>query len=199
MSNFPAASPANSCANGVCTYSGVAPTSFISSSVISTMYPDGFFVFGSMNCSGGKVRSTPSFAFLVLVLLSRIELAVALRPAPAALPAKAPAPDAPITARPPALISAPRVVRPFETAFVSSSDIVSSGVRAMTLSFADVRTTRKDLQCAQLLSVGAMIRSVRTTAPGLRPRDAAATIVFEGRPIGCRPGDTVAAALLDAG
>src|SRR5439155_26405653 len=131
--------------------------------------------------------------------LSRIELAVALRPAPAALPAKAPAPDAPITARPPALISAPRVVRPFETAFVSSSDIVSSGVRAMTLSFADVRTTRKDLQCAQLLSVGAMIRSVRTTAPGLRPRDAAATIVFEGRPIGCRPGDTVAAALLDAG
>src|SRR5712691_11500294 len=40
---------------------------------------------------------------------------------------------------------------------------------------------------------------VRMTAPGLRPRDAAATIVFAGRPVDCRPGETVAAALVAAG
>ncbi len=37
MSNFPAASAAKSCANGVCTHSGVTPRSDIISSVSSTM------------------------------------------------------------------------------------------------------------------------------------------------------------------
>jgi hypothetical protein len=45
--------------------------------VSSTMKPDGFFVFGSMNCSGGNERSTPRSAFLLLVHLSRIESPVA--------------------------------------------------------------------------------------------------------------------------
>jgi NADPH-dependent 2,4-dienoyl-CoA reductase/sulfur reductase-like enzyme len=44
-----------------------------------------------------------------------------------------------------------------------------------------------------------MMAAVRTLAPGLRPRDGAATIVFEGRPIACRQGDSVAAALVAAG
>jgi NADPH-dependent 2,4-dienoyl-CoA reductase/sulfur reductase-like enzyme len=40
---------------------------------------------------------------------------------------------------------------------------------------------------------------VRVTAPGLRPRDAAATILFRGRRIECRQGDSLVAALVDAG
>lgn len=44
-----------------------------------------------------------------------------------------------------------------------------------------------------------MMAPVRTTAPGLRLRDAAETILFEGRPVDCRAGETVAAALVAAG
>jgi thioredoxin reductase len=43
-----------------------------------------------------------------------------------------------------------------------------------------------------------MIASVRMTAPGLRLGEAVATIVFAGRPVDCREGDTVAAALIAA-
>jgi thioredoxin reductase len=44
-----------------------------------------------------------------------------------------------------------------------------------------------------------MMAAVRTTAPGLRPREATATILFEGRRVTCRDGDTIAAALVAAG
>jgi NADPH-dependent 2,4-dienoyl-CoA reductase/sulfur reductase-like enzyme len=40
---------------------------------------------------------------------------------------------------------------------------------------------------------------VRIKAPGLRLRDAAVTIRFEGRPVECRDGDSLAAALVAAG
>src|SRR5512142_2335335 len=81
-----------------------------------------------MNWSGGNERSTPSRAFLLLVHLSRTE-PVAETAAPAACGAIALAPAAPRTARPPALISAPRVVpTPSAAAALESwSDIVTSG------------------------------------------------------------------------
>ncbi len=44
-----------------------------------------------------------------------------------------------------------------------------------------------------------MIAPLRTTPPGLRPRGIVATIRLAGRPLECRLGDTVTAALVDAG
>jgi NADPH-dependent 2,4-dienoyl-CoA reductase/sulfur reductase-like enzyme len=44
-----------------------------------------------------------------------------------------------------------------------------------------------------------MIASVRIASPGLRPRDEHLALLVDGRPVGARPGDTVAAALVDAG
>src|SRR5204863_4925813 len=55
--------------------------------------------------------------------------------------------------------------------------------------------TREDLQCARAYDG----RGMRSTAPGLRPRDETATIHVDGQPRECRVGDTVAAALVDAG
>jgi NADPH-dependent 2,4-dienoyl-CoA reductase/sulfur reductase-like enzyme len=45
----------------------------------------------------------------------------------------------------------------------------------------------------------AMIAVVRIASAGLRPRDGRLTLLVDGRPVTARPGDTVAAALIDAG
>src|SRR5215212_11328298 len=87
------------------------------------MKPYGFFVFGSMNWSGGNDRSTPSFAFLLLVHLSRIEPSAVV----AAIAGAAPVTSAPAPApRIAALSRSPRVVPAFGRA-VSLSGISTSG------------------------------------------------------------------------
>src|SRR6476469_1908096 len=112
------------------------------------MKPDGFFVFGSMNWSGGKERSTPRSAFLLLVHLSRMDVPASARDAAkagvAALPTSAVAP-APTRA---AFSRSPRV-EPFCTWSVPLSDIVRLPLSENISGIADVRIARDVLQCAR--------------------------------------------------